>query len=125
MRALSVPISSASALLLVALALPPLCAQDAVVYRSPPEPIASLVAAEPPPSVSLSPCRRYLLLEYGEAMPGIDVLARPHLKLAGLRVDANTHGPQLGTKTTKLVLRTLADDSERTLEIPAGHIGGR
>jgi dipeptidyl aminopeptidase/acylaminoacyl peptidase len=110
-------------LALLAFVLAPLCAQDAVVYRSPPEPIASLVAAEPPPSVSLSPCRRFLLLEYGEAMPAIDVLSRPHLKLAGLRVDATTHGPQLGTRTTKLVLRTLADDSERTLDIPAGHIG--
>src|SRR5262245_55637524 len=100
-----------------------LAAQQPAVYRSPPEPIASLVTAEPTPDVSLSPCRRWLLFVHREALPDIAVLARPHKKLAGLRIDAATQGPQLGVLTTKLVLRSLADNKDTELPVPGGHLG--
>jgi dipeptidyl aminopeptidase/acylaminoacyl peptidase len=93
-------------------------------WKRPPEPIASLVAAAGTPATSLSPCRRYLLLSFDEAMPSIAVLARPHEKLAGLRIDAPSRGPQWSEETTKLVLRNLADGSEKTVAVPAGqHVG--
>ena len=88
--------------------LPFVAAQEPSGWRTPPEPIAGLLVAEGPPDVMLSPCRRFLVLRHSEPMPGIDVVARPHMKLAGSRIDPKTRGPQLGTKTTKLVLRTLA-----------------
>jgi len=84
-------------------------AQQERGWQRPPEPIASLVEAEPSPSVQLSPDRRFLLFVHRQAMAGIDVVARPHLKLAGLRVDAPTRGPQLGTEVTRLTLRNLGD----------------
>lgn len=117
------PILAAFGLLISALAAAPLGAQDAG-WKRPPEPIASLVEAEGTPATSLSPCRRYLLLSFDEAMPSIATVARPHEKLAGLRIDVASRGPQLGAQTTKLVLRTLADGTERKLDVPAGHLGG-
>lgn len=96
----------------------------ATTWKEPPEPIRSLLLAEETPSVAISPCRRFLLLRHHEPMPGLDVLARPYLKLAGSRIDPKTRGPQLGAQTTKLVLRRLADGSERPLPIPKGHLGG-
>ena len=91
-------------------------------WQSPPEPIASLVVAEPAPSAELSPCRRFLLLVQSEAMPGIDVLARPHKKMAGSRIDPATRGPQLGTKVLRLELRELATGVVRRVAVPAGHL---
>src|SRR5262245_29613080 len=99
-------------------------AQQPAGWQSPPEPIASLVVAEPAPDASLSPCRRFLLFSHREALPGIDVLSRPYEKMAGSRIDPKTRGPQLSTRTTKLVLRTIADGSERELALPQGHVGG-
>ncbi|MGE3173181.1 MAG: alpha/beta hydrolase family protein [Planctomycetota bacterium] len=101
-----------------------LSAQEPGGYRTPPEPILSLVTAEPSPGVSLSPCRRWLVLLHEEAMPDLEVLARPHLKLAGLRIDPETHGRQLGTRTTRVVLRTPSDRAGRELGLPKGHLGG-
>src|SRR5712671_892130 len=98
-------------------------AQEVSAWKKPPEPIASLITAEPTPDVSLSPDRRFLLFTSHEALPGVDVLSRPHRKLAGLRIDPATHGPQLSVQTRKLVLRSLADGKERELQLPAGHLG--
>jgi len=111
-------------LALVLLATSPLFAQAGSQWLRPPEPIASLAEAEPTPDASLSPCRRYLRITYQAGSPDIATLARPYEKLAGLRIDAATRGGQLGTITTKIVLRTLSNGSERTLALPAGHLGG-
>jgi dipeptidyl aminopeptidase/acylaminoacyl peptidase len=99
-------------------------AQQPAGWQSPPEPIASLVVAEPAPDASLSPCRRFLLFSHREALPGIDVLSRPYEKMAGSRIDLKTRGPQLSTRMTKVVLRTIADGTERELALPPGHVGG-
>jgi dipeptidyl aminopeptidase/acylaminoacyl peptidase len=94
-------------------------------YRIPPEPILSLVLAEDAPSTALCPDKVHLLMVRREAMPSIETAARPHLKLAGARIDPLTYGPQLGTRVTKLSLRTLEDPTERVIVIPgAGHLGG-
>jgi dipeptidyl aminopeptidase/acylaminoacyl peptidase len=113
----------ASVALVVVHVVGPVAAQDAG-WRRAPEPIGGLMDAEPTPDVSTSPCRRYLLLTHRESMPGIDVVARPHEKLAGLRIDPRTRGPQLGVKTTKIVVRSLSGGAERTVAIPPGHVGG-
>jgi len=106
----------------VAAAAGPLAAQES--YRRPPEPIASLVLAEDPPSASLCPDQRHLLLVRREPLPSIATLARPHLKLAGRRIDPRTHGPQLGAKITQLALRTLDRSHERVIAIVgADHLG--
>jgi dipeptidyl aminopeptidase/acylaminoacyl peptidase len=107
------------ALVSILAALP---AQEAAVYRTPPEPMASWIVAEPAPALSLSPCRRFLVLQYEQAMPELEVLARPHRKLAGLRLDGTTAGPQLEAKTTRIVLRTLSSNGERDVAIPPGHV---
>ena len=96
-------------------------AQDASGWKRPPEPIASLVDAEPLPSVGLSPCRTWLVNLHREGMPSIEVQARVHRKLAGLRIDPLVQGPQLGARTTKVVLQALADGTNWTLPLGEGH----
>ncbi len=52
------------------------------------------------------------------------MVARPHLKLAGLRVDPVSHGPQLGTRVMAMTLRSVQSGDELPLAIPAGHWSG-
>jgi len=62
--------------------------QQASGYRLPPKEILDIVDAEPQPGLSYSPDRtRFLQLFRPPALPPIHEMARPELKLAGLRVD--------------------------------------
>ncbi|MEY2716876.1 MAG: Prolyl tripeptidyl peptidase precursor, partial [Planctomycetota bacterium] len=113
--------STATAFLVSLVAAATAFAQDVATWRTPPEPIASLITAAPPPQLSLSPCRRFVAIVHTEAMPTLETLARPHEKLAGLRIDPKTRGPQLGVKTKKVTLRTIGTLTERDLPLPVGH----
>ena len=93
-------------------------------WLRPPEPIAKLIEAPPPPDASLSPQRQWLVLTTREPLPGLDVVARPHLKLAGLRVDPQSRGGQLGARVMAIALRSMADGKETAVTIPPGHWSG-
>ena len=90
-------------------------------WQRPLEAIARLVEAPPPPSTSLSPQRQWLVMVQAEALPSIEVVARPHLKLAGLRIDPETRGPQLGSRVLGITLRSMTDGKEVRVDVPAGH----
>ncbi|MCR9244137.1 MAG: prolyl oligopeptidase family serine peptidase [bacterium] len=93
-------------------------------WREPPEIIRKVVEAPPAPGVALSPQRSWLVLTEREAMPRLEVVARPHLKLAGMRIDPRTRGRQLSTRTMAITLRSLADGSEHRVDVPPGHWSG-
>ena len=112
---------------LLALTLPPVALAQGLGsggYARPPEVISRLVEAPPPPDTSVSPRANWLVLTTREPMPGIDVVARPYEKLAGLRIDPQVHGPQLGARVIAIVLRSLADGTEKVVQVPAGHWSG-
>jgi dipeptidyl aminopeptidase/acylaminoacyl peptidase len=90
-------------------------------WQRPPDAIARAVEAESPPSASLSPQRRWVVLVQHEGLPSVEVLARPHLKLAGLRIDPATRGPQLSVRTRGITLLPSAGGAEHAVPIPAGH----
>jgi dipeptidyl aminopeptidase/acylaminoacyl peptidase len=87
-------------------------------FLRPPEAIARLVEAPAAPETALSPQRRWLSLTTREPLPGLDVVARPYHKLAGLRIDPASHGPQLSTKVMALSLVDLSNDQERAIDVP-------
>lgn len=93
-----------------------------VGWMRPGKVIENLVTAPPPPSASLSPQGTMLVLVTREAMPDLEVLARPHLKLAGMRIDGGTRSRQLTTATTDIVLQPLigSGDAHR-VPIRPGH----
>ncbi|MCB9887373.1 MAG: S9 family peptidase [Planctomycetes bacterium] len=101
-----------------------LSAQEPQGWQLPPDAITKAVTAPPPPSVSLSPGRNWLVLTTSEPFAGIDVVARPHLKLAGLRIDPDTYGPQLGTKVLGIELRSPKDGSRHAVRLAPGHWSG-
>lgn len=89
-------------------------------WRLPPEPIASLADREPAEETSLSPCRRFLQITVRSGMPDLATLARPHEKLAGLRIDVPTRGPQLGAPVLAVHLQDLTSGRTRALGLEPG-----
>ncbi|KAI8467198.1 MAG: alpha/beta-hydrolase [Monoraphidium minutum] len=64
-------------------------AAPAAGYRQPPPEILQIVDAPPQPSLSFSPDRSLILqLKRPPSLPPIAEIARPELKLAGVRIDA-------------------------------------
>lgn len=56
-------------------------------YELPPAALQALVDAPRPPQLAVSPRRDLLSLTQKPSLPGIDVVAQPELKLAGLRIN--------------------------------------
>ena len=80
-------------------------------YRTPTADIVTILDAPPSPSGFLSFDRRTLLLADYEAYPPLSVLAKPFLKLAGLRVDPTISGHQ----------RTLQYTAFRFVDVETGN----
>ena len=94
---------------------------SAAGWRDPGSTITSLVTAPPQPSASLSPQGELLVMRTREAQPDLGVVARPHLKLAGMRIDGETWGRQLSTKTTALTIQPLPSGDVHRVPIEPDH----
>ena len=90
-------------------------AQDAPTYQTPPKALADLVTAPLTPTVSLSDKGDVMLIMEQAAAPGIDELAQPEFKLAGLRLNPANNGPSRARYITGLKLKKLTDKAEKTL----------
>ncbi len=88
-------------------------------YKLPPQVIVDILDTPPLPAASVSPDRQWLLLLEQRSMPTIAELAQPMLRLAGNRINPRTTGPQLPGPITGLVLKRVADGSERRIAVPA------
>ena len=82
-------------------------------YQLPPQVMVDLIDAVETPDLSLSPDRRLALLLRRPALPPIADLARPELRLAGLRLDPATNGPSRATPFRSLALLPLDGGEER------------
>jgi len=60
-------------------------------WLTPPKLVADIISAPKEPSVMLSPDGRQMLLIESAPMPEIEDLARPMLRLAGIRIDPQSH----------------------------------
>ncbi len=87
-------------------------------YKTPPQVIVDILDAPPLPVASISPDRQWLLLLEQRSMPTIAELAQPILRLAGNRINPRTSGPQLPGGITGLVLKRVADETERRVNVP-------
>ena len=118
---------AACAAMLLASTADRLSAQDG--YRMPPEEIARILDAPPPPFVDVSPDGAWLVLTGRGSMPSIEDMSRPMLRLAGRRVDPATNGvfgPSTGRNpglTTRLSVMSVSDGSERAIDAPEGGWG--
>ena len=95
---------------------PGLAAQEP--FKLPPQVVVNILDAPPLPVASVSPDRQWLLLLEQRSMPTIAELAQPMLRLAGSRVNPRTTGPQLPGGITGLLLKRIADGTERRIAVP-------
>ena len=89
----------------------PVLAQEG--YKTPPKEIAELVDAPVTPDLSLSPDNEWALLMHRTSLPSIAEIAKPELRIAGLRIDPANNGPsRVRYSYNKLVLKSIADGKE-------------
>jgi dipeptidyl aminopeptidase/acylaminoacyl peptidase len=91
-----------------------------VPYQSPDSDIVSIIDAPPTPVTLLAPGGNYVALVHYQAYPPVTELARPHLSLAGLRIDPVIGGRQRTRRLTGLSVIRLADGQERRIPLPEG-----
>ena len=107
--------------LLVALVLPG-AAQAQNGYLRPPEPIPSIVLAQPTPTVMVGRDRQTLALVTREGLPSLAEMAEPELRLAGFRISPRTNGisSTRAAYSSGIVFQDLATGRQRTVQVPAG-----
>jgi hypothetical protein len=59
-------------------------AQDAIEYKTPPKEIYDLVMARPTPTIDIDSKGNWMLIMERSSMPGIEELAQPELRIAGI-----------------------------------------
>jgi len=90
-------------------------AQDDIAYQTPPKLISDLVLAPPTPSISLSKKGDWLLLLQRSSYPSVEELARPELKIAGLRINPANFAPSRQAFINSLVLRQVNSGKDFTI----------
>lgn len=68
-------------------------AQEPLSYQIPPSSIVDLVDAPVTPVVSFSRNGDFIILLERETRPGIEELAKPELRIGGIRIDPRSNGP--------------------------------
>src|SRR5215212_854925 len=91
-----------------------------MTYLLPPPEVVEMLDAPPTPAAVLSPDRRTLLLVDYEAYPPIELLARPFLKLGGLRVDPAIGGRQRTVRFTGITIVPVGGGAHRRVAPPGG-----
>lgn len=89
-------------------------------YELPPQDVVDIIDANPVPSVSFSPDRKWMLLVGRSAMPSIEDLSRRMLRLAGMRIDPAANSRFSTRYYTSLALRPVDGKDAVTVPLPRG-----
>jgi dipeptidyl aminopeptidase/acylaminoacyl peptidase len=90
----------------------------ALRYQEPPAAIRKVLDAPALPALYVSPASNGILLERGDPYPPIADFARPMLRLAGLRLDPATNGPQRAPYWNRLSYQAVEGGQERPISLP-------
>ncbi|NUO75281.1 MAG: prolyl oligopeptidase family serine peptidase [Lysobacter sp.] len=85
-------------------------------YRLPPPALRALVDAPRPPQLGLSPRRDLAVMMQTPNLPGIDVVAQPELKLAGVRINPRSYSQSRFSFGSDLWLLDLAQRKDIRLQ---------
>jgi len=89
------------------------------LYRTPPPAIEAALNAPPIPLVTVGPRRGIITIGTPLRYPPVGDLARPMLRLAGLRIDPLTNGIHHARATTSLSFERIADGRVARVAVPA------
>lgn len=82
-------------------------AQDAIEYKTPPAAILNLAMAKPSPGVSINDKGDWMLIIERSAMPTVEELAQPELRIAGLRINPNNFSPSRSVNAIGLSVKEI------------------
>jgi dipeptidyl aminopeptidase/acylaminoacyl peptidase len=91
-----------------------------VPYKIPDPDVVAIIDAPPTPIALLGPGGRFMALVHYEPHPPVAQLARPYLRLAGIRVDPALAARQRVRRLTGLSVLDLADGTQRAVTLPDG-----
>ncbi len=89
-------------------------------YQKPPQAVLDVLNAPRTPQLSLNPTRTHALLLEFVTNPTIADLAKPMLRIAGLRIDPANSGPHLTAYATKAAVQRLDGGTKVEVNVPAG-----
>jgi len=88
-------------------------------YRTPPAEIVRMLDAPPPPVVSVGPAGEMAVVLQRESMPGIEELAAPMLRLAGIRINPKTNGRHMPWWSfTSMAVKPIGGGSATEIRLP-------
>ncbi|MDP2883508.1 MAG: prolyl oligopeptidase family serine peptidase [Ignavibacteria bacterium] len=88
-------------------------------YKLPPKEVVDILDASPTPLVLVSPRTDALLLVEYRAHPPIALLARPFLRLAGVRIDPELNARQRLTQYTGISVKWIESGTTVRIDLPA------
>ncbi|MCO5546821.1 hypothetical protein L7F22_000257 [Adiantum nelumboides] len=94
----------------VTMASPPCEDAEDTGYQLPPPEIQAIVDAPPTPALSFSPKREKILFLKRRALPSLTDLARPELKLGGIRIDSDSNTRSRMSFYTGISIHSILED---------------
>ena len=91
-------------------------AQDEQGYKTPPKDIVDLVQAKPTPFVSIDSKGEWMLFLERSALPSVEELAQPEIRIAGMRINPNNFGPSRAVYTINFQLKNIRTGEIKTVE---------
>ncbi len=82
-------------------------AQDAVSYQTPPAAMAELLLAKPTPGVSIDSKGEWMMLIGRNSYPSVEELARPELRIAGMRINPANYSLSRQNFSNSLTLKNI------------------
>ncbi|HTV57331.1 MAG TPA: prolyl oligopeptidase family serine peptidase [Verrucomicrobiae bacterium] len=107
--------SAAAAILLAGVS-----AQGQDVYQKPPRDVINVLNAPATPEASVGRRRDVVLLYTPVLYPSIAELAKPFVRLAGLRIDISTNGPHVPQLYKNLIFKKVDGGTEIRMKVPDG-----
>ena len=87
-------------------------AQDDVSYKTPPKAIADMLLAKPTPNITIDDKGEWMLFMESNSYPSVEELARPELKIAGLRINPSNFAPSRQNFINSLYLKNNSNARE-------------
>jgi dipeptidyl aminopeptidase/acylaminoacyl peptidase len=87
-------------------------AQDDGSYKTPPKDIADMLLAKPTPNVNIDDKGQWMLFSEVSLYPSVEELARPELRIAGLRINPGNYAPSRQNFITNLYLENIVSGKE-------------
>src|SRR5690349_19003850 len=81
-------------------------------YQLPPKDIADMLLAKPTPNVSVDDKADWMLFTQSNSYPSVEELARPELRIAGMRINPNNYAPSRQNFINDLWLKNISTGKE-------------